>query len=196
MFAGYHQVNLFLLFLEQLGNFRERFARHDELGGQVGHNRLLAAQCQTVAVHRNQGDAGVFDVEQRAGMDRLGVGGRNGKEGLVDHRFENALLEDQIRLLLYIGQFRVFLRTQAGDGKFRCTAADGGKKPFVGKDADRFSRNASDDVQQKSGRKNQFSRLLCFGFNGGDDSKFQVVAGQLKCALFCFEQDSLQSRNR
>ncbi len=81
------------------------------------------------------------------------VGGRNGKEGLVDHRFENALLEDQIRLLLYIGQFRVFLRTQAGDGKFRCTATDGGKKPFVGKDADRFSRNASDDVQQKVWQK-------------------------------------------
>ena len=38
--------------------------------------------------------------------------------GLVDHRFENALLEDQIRLLLYIGQFRVFLRAQTGDGKF------------------------------------------------------------------------------
>ena len=129
-------------------------------------------------------------------MNRFRVGSRNGKEGLVDHRFENALLEDQIRLLLYIGKFRVFLRAQAGDGKFRCAAADGGEEPFIGKDADRFSRNTSDDVQQKSGRKNQFSRLLCFGFNGGDDSKLQVVAGQLEGSLLRFEQDTLQSGDR
>ena len=150
MLLRQRKISLLVLLFEQLGDLRQRLARHNKAGGQVGDNRL-PAQRQPVAVHRNQGDAGVLDVEQRTGVHRLGVGGRDGKQRLVDHRLEHALFEYQIRLLLKVWQLRIFLRVESRDGKFRSTAADGCQIPLIREDADRLRRDAANDVQQQSG---------------------------------------------
>ncbi len=188
------QLDVVVPVAQQLHHLAEGLARHHKAVLRAAPDGLLP-DGEAVAVHRNQADFPLLDLEQRAGVHGLRVRLRDREQRLADHALQHGGGQREARVAADARQLGVLLGRDAGHGELRLAAPDIGELLVVGLEPDRLAGQPADDVPEQA-RAHHDAPLfgdLRLDFRGHADLK--VVAAQADPAVLRREEDALQRRD-
>ena len=127
-------------------------------------------------------------------MDGAVFVGGNGEGRLVDHGFQDALLNGEGVLVVHLGHFGVVVGGQTQNLKPRVAAGERDHELFVGGKHDDVIGHFADNVPEQAGAEHDAAALPNIGLQAGADAGLHIVArqGQHVVAL---QQQPLQRGN-
>ena len=180
--------------MQQLGNFAQRFAGHDEAQLLLADGVFLPDR-EAVAVDADEADLPAADLKERAGVDRLGVGLRDGEDRLPDHALEQRLRERDAALIADRGEIGVFVRGNADDREFARAALDSGDVLVVHGDLHGVARQAAHNVAEEAGAQHDGAFLRAGGLDRRRHAEFEIIAAQRELCARGPQENALERGN-
>ena len=165
----------------------QRRAGHDKAAVVAIALDRFAPQCQTIAVNGDHGQNVIFNLEERAHVDRAALVRAHGKGALVDHLLKQVLRERHAVFRLDGRQVRVIVRTQADEIERRLAALNGHSAVFRF-DGDDAVRHAAQHLAEQARTDEHAAGFWNIGVDGGVNGLFQVVAGDAHAGAGLNEQ--------
>ena len=162
-------------------------AGHDEAAVVAVTLDRFPPQRQPVAVDGDHGQDVVFNLEERAHVDRAALVRAHGEGALVDHLLEQVLRERHAVFRFDGRQVRVIVRAQADEVERRLAALDGHGAVFRldGNDA---VRHAAQHLAEQARTDEHAAGFGNVGVDGGVNGLFQVIAGDAHAGAGLNEQ--------
>ena len=156
----------------------------------------LAAYGKTVAVDRCHIEARAIQLEQAAGMDRLGFVVGNRENRLGNHAFQDILGQRKPGSAGNLSERREFVRLGRGQIKHRAAAFDSCHQLVVRLDIDDVVRQLADNVEQQPCIDNDAARLDHIGLGRGADAHRHVITGDGQRRSISADKQTLEQRHR
>ena len=176
MLAADGQDNALVAVAAQALQIAQRRAGYDEAAVIAVALDRFAPQRQPVAVDGDHGQDVIFDLEERAHVDRAALVRAHGEGALVDHLFEQILRQRHAVFRLDSRQIRIIVRAQADEVECRLAAFDGHSAVFR-LDGDDAVRHAAQHLAEQARTDEHAAGLGNVGVDGGINGFLQVVAG-------------------